>query len=276
MKIAERRDEYIKADAEGKAELLRIVYGLQGHQLWKHKQSGKWIVSHAGIESIAAQEGIRVGYQVVRCEPDLIVILATGDGQETFGEASPANTKMPYPVAMAEKRGFDRYVLKRVLGEVGGHGADFYGEDEADSFRDEKPTQEATREETPAERAKAGVPASEKTPVAMSDILQPVIGAADVSEIDLAIEAVSAKRANTKWKDAGLIWLKAIREMTEESDTEKRRVIYGGLKGRLQAEVATSDINETTNDLLLAMAADHGKALRDRDELEGGFKNRMG
>lgn len=140
MKIEANRDEYLAADAEGKAKLLAKCYGLMKHQMWVHKQSGKWIVSHAGIESIAAQEGIAVSYDVIRCDPDFVVFMATparGEdvGQATFGEASKENTKMSYLVAMAEKRGFDRSALKMVLRSVGGHGADFYGEDEADDFK---------------------------------------------------------------------------------------------------------------------------------------------
>jgi hypothetical protein len=117
-------------------------------------------------------------------------------------------------------------------------------------------------------------------PKTLMSILQPVVGSADVSEIDLAIEDLSGRRSNTAGKEAGLFWLKKIREMTEETNVEKRRVVYagikGGLDGRLSNDGGTSGINQTTADMLLAMAADHGKALRDRDELEGGFKSRMG
>ena len=118
------------------------------------------------------------------------------------------------------------------------------------------------------------------TPKTLMSILQPVVGVADVSEIDLAVEDLSGRRANTSGKEAGLFWLKKIREMTEETDVEKRRVVYaaikGGLNGRLSHDGGPDGINQTTADMLLAMAADHGKILRDRDELEGGFKNRMG
>ena len=64
MKITEHREEYLKSTAEEKGKLLAKTYGLAGHQVWKHKQSGKWIVSHAGIQSIAAQESICVKYKM--------------------------------------------------------------------------------------------------------------------------------------------------------------------------------------------------------------------
>ena len=139
MKINEHRDEYLKADSEGKMKILAKVYGLPGHQVWKHKQSGKWIISHAGVQSIAAQENINVQYVVENMARDFVVIRATPlggtkAGQTTFGEASPDTTMQKYLVAMAEKRAYDRAVLINVLQVVGGYGADFYSEEEADDF----------------------------------------------------------------------------------------------------------------------------------------------
>ena len=145
MKIKEKSAEYIKADGEGRAKLLASTYGLSAHQVWKHKQSGKWIVSHSGVEAIAAQEGLVVLYEVVTISPEFVVLRGsvmskdgTYVGQQTFGEASPKNTQQSYPVAMAEKRCFDRAILKAVLGWVGGHGGDFYSEEESDDFRADK------------------------------------------------------------------------------------------------------------------------------------------
>ena len=140
MKIEAHRDEYLKADAEEKAALLAKVYGVPKHMLWKHGQSGRWIISHAGVEMIAAQERITVSYVEVSMTPEFVVIHGTPHrdcltGQGTYGEASPKNTTQKHPVAMAEKRTYDRAVLKMVLASVGGYGADFYSEEEADDFR---------------------------------------------------------------------------------------------------------------------------------------------
>jgi len=162
MKLAAQRDAYLKADAEGRMKLLAKTYGLAAHQLWKHKQSGKWIINHAGIQSIAAQEGIIVSYAPVSMSQEFVVIEATphinGEvGQSTFGEASPKNTQQTYPVAMAEKRAFDRAVLIAVLREVGGYGADFYGEDEADDFKASAPRAATTQ---PAAEPPASIPLS--------------------------------------------------------------------------------------------------------------------
>jgi hypothetical protein len=113
------------------------------------------------------------------------------------------------------------------------------------------------------------------TPTAMADLLQPLVGVADVSALDVALEDASGRNANTKWKDAAIQWIKRIREMTEETDIEKRRAMYGGLKGAMGAEMASGAINQTTHDLLLQMAADHGKILRDRQELDAGYKSKV-
>jgi len=160
MKITEQREAYIKADAEGRAKILAKTYGLAAHQMWNHKQSGKWIISHAGVQSIAAQEKIGVIYEVIKVEPGFVVIkgipqYSLGDivaiGQATFGEASKENTTQKYPVAMAEKRAYDRAVLICVLQEVGGYGADFYGEDEADDFKAARPAEPAPGHEVTPE-----------------------------------------------------------------------------------------------------------------------------
>lgn len=150
MKIEEQRSAYLVADAEGKAGLLASCYGVADHQMWKHKQSGKWIISHAGVQSIAAQEGIIVDYSPEVIERGFSVIMATpkqGDkgGQATFGEASPDNCQMKYYTAMAEKRAYDRAVLIFVLQSVGGYGADFYSEEESDDFKKPASAPAATR-----------------------------------------------------------------------------------------------------------------------------------
>jgi len=157
MKIEEQRSAYLVADAEGKAGLLASCYGVADHQMWKHKQSGKWIISHAGVQSIAAQEGIIVDYSPEMIERGFSVIMATpkqGDkgGQATFGEASPDNCQMKYYTAMAEKRAYDRAVLIFVLQSVGGHGADFYSEEESADFAkpsDAKPPKKAPDKPAP-------------------------------------------------------------------------------------------------------------------------------
>jgi len=66
----------------------------------------------------------------------LLVVGKMGDKSEwSIGEASPSNNKNSYPYAMAEKRAKDRVILKL----VGLHG-DVYAEDEADAFKEARPS----------------------------------------------------------------------------------------------------------------------------------------
>ena len=39
-------------------KFLAERYALEGHHFWKHKQSGKWIISHKGCMVIADKERI--------------------------------------------------------------------------------------------------------------------------------------------------------------------------------------------------------------------------
>ena len=92
---------------------------------WPHKQSGKNIILHRYVEMLAAHQKIRLVDMEIRVYEEIKTFLAKAtfaysdaDGVEqmsiAWGEASPANNKTSYPVAMAEKRAYDRGVLKAV------------------------------------------------------------------------------------------------------------------------------------------------------------------
>lgn len=111
--------------------------GLGKDAVWKHQQSGKWIVYHWACEVAAASKGIKFAPPfVVSADPanKLAVICVTGKlGEQeewSFGEAAPYNTQQNYPFAMAEKRAKDRVILKL----IGLHGL-VYSEEEADDFK---------------------------------------------------------------------------------------------------------------------------------------------
>lgn len=111
--------------------------GLGHDAVWKHKQSGKWIVYHWACEAAGAAKGIAFDPPTIidaNAEKKLAVIVVTGrvgDRVEwSFGEAAPYNTTQTYPFAMAEKRAKDRVILKL----IGLHGV-AYSEEEADSFK---------------------------------------------------------------------------------------------------------------------------------------------
>ena len=101
--------------------------------LWQHKQSGEWLMKHKFVEIVGAKLGVQYSFQVVECDSDkgnMVVICTAKSGDktvQTFGEANTKNNKNSYPMAMAEKRAYDRAVLK----VVGLHGF-IYSETEFD------------------------------------------------------------------------------------------------------------------------------------------------
>ena len=80
---------------------------------------GTQIMYHRYIEEIGASSGVQViNYETIKADESTAIIkcharLGKVD-QFSYGECSPRNSKNAYPVAMAEKRAFDRCVLKLV------------------------------------------------------------------------------------------------------------------------------------------------------------------
>ena len=111
-----------------------LVKGEDTHEL-KFGSKGTTIITRTGIEKIQFHNNISVEYNVEKMEPEFVVIRAyatKGNVRiETFGEASPSNTKQSYPVAMAEKRALSRAVLKI----TGFYKYGVFGEDESDDFK---------------------------------------------------------------------------------------------------------------------------------------------
>ena len=110
-------------------------YGVESDEIWEVHGS-TWVVKHKALERVAVEVGIvwlRPSVQVCDLANKIAVICAfgkLGDREEwSFGEASPANNKNSYPMAMAEKRARDRVILKLLVT----HGA-LYSESEADEF----------------------------------------------------------------------------------------------------------------------------------------------
>ena len=118
---------------------LAKLYELKTDDFWKHKQSGKWIVSHKAVMKIADIEGIVFHKPEIHREGMTSVVLygeATHKEKTiwSFGEAMPENCRMPYFWAMAEKRLKDRLTLTLI--DVYG---EFYSEIEADEFAFQHP-----------------------------------------------------------------------------------------------------------------------------------------
>ena len=105
--------------------------GLNKDDIFTHRHF--CIVTRAGIEKIQAKQGLDVTFEVVKCEPDFVVMKAHGrrygDTErkvETFGSATTQNCTSKHLVEMAEKRALSRAVLK--LTNLYEHGV--FGEDE--------------------------------------------------------------------------------------------------------------------------------------------------
>jgi len=109
---------------------------------WKHKQSGKWIITHDACEKIASVEDINITDWVAEIsERDYAryrITMSKGDKSiTTIGEAGKDNCQSKYYGSMAEKRGVDRCILKLINAYEYG----IYSDSEADAFK--KPKTEA-------------------------------------------------------------------------------------------------------------------------------------
>lgn len=109
-------------------------YKVDTDEIWEVHGS-TWVVKHKALERVAVETGIvwlRPSVQVCDLANKIAVICAFGKLGEreewSFGEASPANNKNSYPVAMAEKRARDRVILKLLVGNG------LYSESEAEEF----------------------------------------------------------------------------------------------------------------------------------------------
>jgi hypothetical protein len=126
-------------------ETLQELYkkfGLDKEDVFKSPQ-GWVIITRSGIDKIQSSAGINISYDVLEYTPAVsAAIKATGSyGDlviETYGEATPKNTRQSYVLAMAEKRAMSRIVLKL----TGFYALGVFGEDESDDFK--RPTSNAT------------------------------------------------------------------------------------------------------------------------------------
>lgn len=127
-------------------------YKIDSDEIWE-VHGATWVVKHKALERVAVEVGVSwLRPDVVTCDlaNKIAVICAYGKMGEreewSFGEASPANNKNSYPMAMAEKRARDRVILKLLVS----HGA-LYSESEADEFAEQRPEK---RGELPKKDAK--------------------------------------------------------------------------------------------------------------------------
>ena len=120
---------------------LYVKYELTTNDVYKHKHYV--IITRQGIEKIQAKTGIKVTYEVIKCEAKFAVIKATANIPsekiviETFGSAlkgdtyNDGNCNSWYVAEMAEKRALSRAILKL----TGFYEQGVFGEDESEDFK---------------------------------------------------------------------------------------------------------------------------------------------
>ena len=131
------------ANIEPRVKKILAQYDLKPeYALWSLTRGNKttMVMLHKYCELVGAKAGVIIddlvevetnsasGIAVVKCyaHNDKMKVI-------TYGEASPKNSKVAYPYAMAEKRAVDRAILKL----VGLHGF-VYSEDEMEDTENEK------------------------------------------------------------------------------------------------------------------------------------------
>ena len=118
-----------------KLTVLYKKYNLTKDDVFKHQHY--LIITRSGIDKIQGIEGIKINYDVIKCETNFAVVKAYTDTLETFGSAlkgetfKDGNTNSWYVAEMAEKRAMSRAVLKL----TGFYELGVFGEDESESFK---------------------------------------------------------------------------------------------------------------------------------------------
>lgn len=119
---------------------LQTKYNLTTNDFWQLPQNKNiWIVSHNACEKIAVIEGIDlIDIKVLNSERDFVRMIVTvqkeGWKLMTIGEAMSQNCTSKYYGCIAEKRGFDRAVLKM----INAYEYQIYSDSESDNFKKEK------------------------------------------------------------------------------------------------------------------------------------------
>ena len=118
-----------------KLKELYKKYSLTKDDVFKHQHY--IIITRSGIDKVQAIEGIKINYEVIKCEPNFAVVKAKTTHLETFGSAikgatfKDGNTNSWYVMEMAEKRAMSRIVLKT----CGFYELGVFGEDESEDFK---------------------------------------------------------------------------------------------------------------------------------------------
>ena len=118
-----------------KLKALYTKYNLTKEDVFKHQHY--IIITRSGIDKIQGVAGVKIKYEVIKCDPNFAVVKASTEHLETFGSAlkgstfKDGNTNSWYVMEMAEKRAMSRIVLKT----CGFYELGVFGEDESEDFK---------------------------------------------------------------------------------------------------------------------------------------------
>ena len=118
-----------------KLKELYKKYNLTKEDVFKHHHY--ILITRSGIDKIQGVAGIKINYEVVKCEPNFAVVKASTEHLQTFGSAlkgdtfKDSSTNSWYVMEMAEKRAMSRIVLKT----CGFYELGVFSEDESEDFK---------------------------------------------------------------------------------------------------------------------------------------------
>ena len=118
-----------------KLKALYTKYNLTKEDVFKHQHY--IIITRSGIDKIQGVAGVKIKYDVIKCDTNFAVVKASTEHLETFGSAlkgstfKDGNTNSWYVMEMAEKRAMSRIVLKT----CGFYELGVFGEDESEDFK---------------------------------------------------------------------------------------------------------------------------------------------
>ena len=118
-----------------KLKALYTKYSLTKEDVFKHQHY--IIITRSGIDKIQGVAGVKIKYDVIKCDPNFAVVKASTEHLQTFGSAlkgstfKDGNTNSWYVMEMAEKRAMSRAVLKL----TGFYELGVFGEDESEDFK---------------------------------------------------------------------------------------------------------------------------------------------